>query len=115
MRCFALGRVPLYHQTDNSTAATHNLSEGMRAFNEEYVRFIEELGMQPRTITPGAKEQNGDVEALNGALKRRLKQHLLLRGSSDFETVQEYEHWLPTLWIRPIGSKARGFSTSWRS
>lgn len=91
---FRLGRVPRYHQTDNSTAATHNLTERMRAFNEEYVRFIQELGMEPRTITPGAKEQNGDVEALNGALKRRLKQHLLLRGSSDFESVQEYEQWL---------------------
>lgn len=91
---FRLGRVPRYHQTDNSTAATHNLTEGMRAFNEEYVRFIEELGMEPRTIAPGAKEQNGDVEAINGALKRRLKQHLLLRGSRDFESVRAYEQWL---------------------
>lgn len=91
---FRLGRIARYHQTDNSTAATHNLTERMRAFNEEYVRFIEELGMEPRTIAPGAKEQNGDVEALNGALKRRLKQHLLLRGSRDFESVEAYEHWL---------------------
>jgi transposase len=91
---FRLGRVPRYHQTDNSTAATHNLTESMRTFNEEYVRFMEELDMEPRTIAPGAKEQNGDVEALNGALKRRLKQHLLLRGSSNFESVQEYEQWL---------------------
>ena len=42
----------------------------------------------------GKKEQNGDVEALNGALKRRLKQHLLLRGSSDFKTISEYKAWL---------------------
>jgi hypothetical protein len=31
---FALGRVPAYHQTDNSTAATHDLGSGKRAFNE---------------------------------------------------------------------------------
>jgi transposase len=91
---FRLGHVPKYHQTDNSTAATHNLSGGMRGFNDEYVRFIEDLGMEPRTITPGAKEQNGDVEALHGALKRRLKQHLILRGSSDFDSVRDYERWL---------------------
>ena len=91
---FRLGRIARYHQTDNSTAATHNLSEGMRVFNEEYVRFIEEIGMEPRTIALGAKEQNGDIEAINGALKRRLKQHLLLRGSKDFESVQAYELWL---------------------
>jgi transposase len=91
---FRLGRVARYHQTDNSTAATHNLTEGMRGFNEEYVRFMAELGMEPRTTAPGAKEQNGDVEALNGALKRRIRQHLLLRGSGDFGSVREYEEWL---------------------
>ncbi len=46
-----LGRVATYHQTDNSTAATHNLAGGMRAFHEEYVEFMRELGMEPRTIT----------------------------------------------------------------
>jgi hypothetical protein len=47
--------------------------------------------MQPRTTAVGAKEQNGDVEASNGALKRRLKQALLVRGSSDFESPAAWE------------------------
>jgi hypothetical protein len=89
-----LGKVATYHQTDNSTAATHNLAGGMRAFHEDYVEFMRELGMEPRTITPGQKHQNGDVEALNGALKNRLRQHLLLRGSADFESPQAYEQWV---------------------
>jgi hypothetical protein len=50
--------------------------------------------MKPRTIAVGASNQNGDVEALNGALKRRLKQHLLMRGNSDFESVEAYERWV---------------------
>jgi hypothetical protein len=91
---FRLGKAPEYHQTDNSTAATHNLTSGKRAFNTEYEQFIEHLGMKPRTITIGEKHQNGDVEALNGVLKRRLKQHLLLRGSKDFDSVSQYESWL---------------------
>ena len=91
---FRLGKVPEYHQTDNSTAATHNITSRKRAFNTDYEEFIHHLGMTPRTITIGEKQQNGDVEALNGALKRRLKQHLLLRGSSDFESVSQYESWL---------------------
>lgn len=90
---FRLGRVPKYHQTDNSTAATHNVSDG-RKFNEEYVAFMEHLGMTPRTIAIGEKHQNGDVEAANGALKRRLKQHLLLRQSRDFDSVDDYQSWL---------------------
>jgi len=91
---FRLGKVPAYHQTDNSGAATHNLTSGKRAFNDDYVELIQHLGMEPRTIAVGEKNQNGDVEALHGALKRRLKQHLILRGSSDFANVEEYEAFL---------------------
>lgn len=91
---FLLGRVPEYHQTDNSTAATHDLRTGKRGFNEEYEALMRHLGMKPRTIGIGEKHQNGDVEALNGVLKRRLEQHLLLRGSRDFSSVKEYEQWI---------------------
>jgi len=94
---FRLGRVPEFHQTDHSTAATHNLTAGLRGFNKEYRDMIEHLGMKPRTIEVGAKEQNGDVEASNGVLKRRLEQHLLIRQSRDFATLREYENWLEAL------------------
>ncbi len=91
---FKLGRVPTWHQTDNSTAATHNLGSGKRDFNVEYAALMRHLDMKPRTTGVGKKEQNGDVESANGALKRRLKQYLLLRGSRDFESVSAYESWV---------------------
>lgn len=91
---FQLGRMPEYHQTDNSTGATHDLGTGKRGFNREYVALMDHLGMKPRTIEVGESHQNGDVEALNGALKRRLHQHLLVRGSRDFESVEAYESWI---------------------
>ncbi|HEX8539901.1 MAG TPA: IS21 family transposase [Cystobacter sp.] len=91
---FRLGKVPRYHQTDNSTSATHDLRNGKRGFNAEYLVLMKHLGMEPRTIEVGKKEQNGDVEALNGALKRRLLQHLLMRGSRDFESAEAYERWV---------------------
>ncbi|MDA1062616.1 MAG: IS21 family transposase [Chloroflexi bacterium] len=91
---FKLGMRPQWHQTDNSTAATHEIGGGGRDFNAEYVELMGHLGMKPRTIGVGKSNQNGDVEALNGALKRRIKQHLLLRGSKDFDSVAEYEGWL---------------------
>lgn len=89
-----LGKRPEWHQTDNSTAATHNLGSGKRGFNEEYLGIMRHFGMKPRTIGVGESEQNGDIEAANGALKRRLKQHLLLRRSSEFESVDDYENWV---------------------
>jgi hypothetical protein len=96
---FQMGRVPRYHQTDNSTAATHRIPDGQsvgvegskRSFNEEYVALMRHFGMTPRTTAIGAKEQNGDVEASNGALKRRLEQALLLRGDRDFESVEAWQ------------------------
>lgn len=103
---FRLGRVPEWHQTDNSTAATHDLRTGKRGFNSEYLAMMRHFGMEPRTIEVGKSHQNGDVEALNGAAKRRLKQHLLLRGSRDFGSEEEYEGWL-----QGVAEKANGLRT----
>lgn len=90
---FRLGHTPKFHQTDNSSAATHRVGRE-RAFNEGYLALMRHLDMEPRTIAVGKKEQNGSVEAMNGALKRRLKQHLLIRGSRDFESLAAYQAWL---------------------
>jgi len=86
-----LGYVPQIHQTDNSTSATHHIEHGKRGFNDAYLELMGHFGMKPRTIGIGKSEQNGDVESLNGVLKRRLLQHLLLRGSRDFESVEAWE------------------------
>ncbi|MBA2684590.1 MAG: transposase family protein [Gemmatimonadaceae bacterium] len=108
---FQLGRVPVHHQTDNSTAATHRVSRGAtevavegeescrgrRRFNDEYLGIMRHFGMDPRTTGVGEKEQNGDVEARNGVLKRRLEQALLLRGSRDFESREAWELFVQTL------------------
>lgn len=98
---FQMGRVPRYHQTDNSTAATHDLRTGKRGFNQEYIVCVDHFDMVPRTIGVGESHQNGDVEASNGVFKRREKQYLILRGSSDFESVDAYE-----CWIQDIARKA---------
>ncbi|MCP5065783.1 MAG: IS21 family transposase [bacterium] len=94
---FRLGRLPTWHQTDNSTSATHRPSKGKRRFNADYEALMRHYGMKPRTTGIGEKEQNGDVEASNGALKRRLEQALLVRGSRDFESVEEYEQWVQSV------------------
>lgn len=65
---FRLGRIPEWHQTDNSTGATHRVRTGQREFNAEYVDLMNHLGMKPRTIAVGKKEQNGSVEAQHGAV-----------------------------------------------
>src|SRR5688500_18104220 len=47
-----LGGVAEWHQTDNSSAATHRVAigSGKRDFNDAYAAFVKQLGMKPRTI-----------------------------------------------------------------
>lgn len=112
---FQLGRVPDYHQTDNSTAATHRIPDdklvlvegNKRPFNEQYLALMRHFRMKPRTTEIGAKEQNGDVEASNGALKRRLGQALLIRGSRDFESVGAWESFLQEVLRKANGMRGR--------
>jgi len=91
---FRLGRVPQWHQTDNSTGATHQVRTGQRDFNTDYLDLMAHLGMKPRTIAVGKKEQNGTVEAQHGAFKRLLRQLLLCRGCHDFASEEAFDHWL---------------------
>jgi hypothetical protein len=96
---FQLGRVPQFSQTDNSTAATHRIPSGeearveghRRPFNAEYLALVRHFEMTPRTTEVGAKEQNGDVEASNRAVKARLEQALLVRGHRDFESRDAWQ------------------------
>jgi hypothetical protein len=96
-----LGHVPAIHQTDNTTAATHHLApaartpgQAARGYNAEYLQLLAHFGMQPRTIHLDSPNENGDIEAANGALKRAVNQHVLLRGSHDFENLVAYEAFL---------------------
>jgi len=99
---FQLGKHPEFVQTDHTTAATHEIWDGTggRTFNAEYTDFVKHFGMKPRVIKVGKCVQNGDVEAANGALKRCLEQHLLLRESRDFESVEAYEGWVQNVLLK---------------
>lgn len=86
-----LGAVPERLQIDNSSAATHRVGSGGREFNPDFLSVVQHYGMKPQTIGIDCPDQNGDVESQNGHLKRRLTQHLLLRGYRDFATVAAYD------------------------
>ena len=96
-----LGYVPRIVQTDNSSAATRQLgireeTEGniRRTYTRDYLHLLEHYGLEPQTIHVGNPNENADVEASHGTLKRALKQELLLRGSRQFENLESYEAYL---------------------
>jgi len=96
-----LGHVPVFHQTDNSSAATRLLkaeeqeeSDERRGYTAGYLELLDQYGITPRTTHLSSPHENGDVESSNGGLKRALQQHLLLRGSRDFDCLAAYECFL---------------------
>lgn len=96
-----LGYLPRIIQTDNSSAATRRLgwhevetAGKERAYTDEYLHILTHYGLKPQTIHVGASNENGDVESSNGTFKRAVRQQLLLRGSSDFDSLETYEAFL---------------------
>jgi len=97
MALVQLGHVPAEHWTDNTTAATHELGgdeRGRRGFNGSYLKLMGHFGIEPHTINRAEPHENGDIESSNGVFKRRLKQHLLLRGSRDFDAAEAIRRFL---------------------
>jgi transposase len=101
-----LGAVPQYHQTDHSGAATlrpgaeAEAGSASRAYTEGYLQLLSHYGMEPRTTHVRSPQENGDVEGNNGGLKRSLEQHLLLRGSRDFASLDDYEAFVQGVLVR---------------
>jgi len=96
---FRLGKVPLILQTDNSSAATHQVSRNSkeRSFNDSYTSFMEHFGVEPQTINVGCPNENGSVESSNGHIKNRINQALILRGNREFYSVDEYRNFLESV------------------
>jgi hypothetical protein len=102
-----LGKCPPHLGTDNSSAATHEL-EAMpgrpRGFNADYLELCTHYDLTPLTINVGCPHEQGDVESQNRHLKRRLAQHLILRGSRDFASLEDYDRFVQTV-LRAANAK----------
>lgn len=94
-----LGKVPKLHRTDNLSAATHELGEGGRTFNERYLGALAHYQVQPDCNTPGRGHENGDVEQAHHRFKRAMEQALLLRGSREFSSRAVYEVFLGEIFL----------------
>jgi hypothetical protein len=102
-----LGKCPRHLGTDNSSAATHELERmpgRSRGFNSDYLELCTHYDLTPLTINVGCPHEQGDVESQNRHLKRRLEQHLILRGSRDFASLEEYDRFVQTV-LRAANAK----------
>ena len=87
-----LGGAPSEHRTDSLSAAFKNLSrEAQEDMTARYDAFCRHYGMTATRNNRGKGHENGSVESSHGHLKRRIEQALLLRGHTDFESIQAYQ------------------------
>jgi len=93
-----LGGAPQTHRTDSLSAAYKNLSKDEKQdATQRYQEFCDHYGMKPTRNNRGVSHENGAIESAHGHLKTRIGQELMVRGSSDFDSVESYSRWLDSL------------------
>ncbi len=102
------GGSALRHRTDRLTAAMSNFSNNPK-FGARYQALLDHYGITGTKIQAGCPNENGDVEQAHHRLKRAVEQALMLRGSHDFETVEEYRGFLRDLVIKRNAARSVRF------
>lgn len=90
---WGLGGVPVEHRTDCLTTAVQQSG----SFTQRYQALLAHYGLRGQKTQPGKAHENGDVEQSHHRYKKAVDQALLLRGSRDFASRQEYEDFLQGL------------------
>jgi hypothetical protein len=91
----ACGGVPKIHRTDRLSAAYRNLGgRTSEDLTQLYERLCQHYQLQPTRNNRGVAHENGSIESPHGHFKNRLHQALLLRGSFNFDSVAEYQHFI---------------------
>ena len=94
-----LGGVPHSIRSDNLSAAVHK-DCNPEVFTQRYTQLLKHYGLAGSKIQPGRANENGDVEQRHNRFKKALIQALMLRGSGDFDSVDEYRLFLKKLFIQ---------------
>lgn len=93
-----LGGVPAEHRTDSLSAAYRNLDrEAQEDVTERYQALCRHYGIEPSRNNRGRGHENGAIESPHGHLKRRIRQRLALRGSSDFDSFEAYQAFIDSV------------------
>ena len=104
---FELGGVPRTHRSDRMSAAVSNLSE-RKDFTDSYEGLLGHYGMEGRKIQAGQAHENDDIEQRHHRFQRATEQALLLRGSRDFASREDYPAFFTLTGCQRVGSTMAG-------
>jgi hypothetical protein len=94
-----LGGVPEKHRTDRLTSAVKKL-DNPEAFTQRYKALLDHYRLEGHKTQADSPNENGDVEQRHYRLKKALDQSLVLRGSRDFSSRQDYAIFLRRLFAQ---------------
>jgi len=95
-----LGGVTQKHRTDRLTTAVHNIGAEKGNFVKRYTELLNHYGLSGEKTQPESPNENGDVEQRHYRFKNSVEQELMLRGSSDFNGLEEYLLFLKQLFVK---------------
>jgi transposase len=90
---WSLGGVPRRHRTDRMTLAVHP-DGNPDVFTRNYQALMKHYRIEAEATNPYSGHENGDCEQAHHRFKQAVDQALLLRGSRDFASREEYESFL---------------------
>ena len=103
-----LGGVPKRHRTDSLSSAVNNLKT-KDEFTNRYSGLLGHYAIKGEKTGVGKGNENGDVEQRHHRFKRALEQQLMLRGSHDFASRKEYDHFLKDLFQQLNSGRTKRF------
>jgi len=91
-----LGAVPAGHRTDRLSSAVNNMGN-VEEFNQRYEALMRYYGVKAQHTNSASPHENGDAEQSHHRFKKAVDQALMLRGSRNFSSVEEYAQFLKKL------------------
>lgn len=69
-----------------------------RTFTERWSKVMSHYKVRPSRNNPGESNENGSVEKSHDLFKNAVDQQLMLRGSRDFESLEQYQRFLRAIY-----------------
>ena len=104
----SIGGVTNRVRFDSFSAAVNNLTTD-KQFRTNFKSLLEHLGIKPHRINVRSPNENGDCESLHGHFKDYVDQRLRLRGSREFDSIDEYKTFLKECLARRNDSRRDAF------
>lgn len=106
--CWELGGVTKRHRTDNFSAAIYS-DLFRKQFTQRYKSLLKHYDIIGESIQARKSNENGDIEQSHNRFKKAVEQALILRGSRDFCSQEQYVSFLQKIFKQLNSGRIKRF------